>query len=147
MDRDRDGTGRARSSRPRDALGRPQPYGSVGVPRQPEGISRGPDETLAEAQRLLDAGLPFHAHEVLEDAWKSAASSEAALWQSLAQLAVGVTHARRGNPTGAVLLLRRAAAGLEPYENSSPYDVNVRQLRSWALEPQAGPMPQLRCRH
>ncbi|WP_261993079.1 DUF309 domain-containing protein, partial [Streptomyces sp. adm13(2018)] len=43
--------------------------------------------------RLLDAGMPFHAHEVFEDAWKSGPASERDLWQGLAQLAVGLTHA------------------------------------------------------
>ncbi len=70
--RDRDTAGRARNARPRDALGRPLPYGEVGEDRAPEGVVRTPAQTLAEAQRLLDAGRPFHAHEVLEDAWKSA---------------------------------------------------------------------------
>src|SRR5690242_350481 len=71
-DRDRDAAGRARNERPRDRLGRPLPRGVPGVPRQPEGVVRSPDQTLLEAQRLLDDGMPFHAHEVLEDAWKTA---------------------------------------------------------------------------
>ncbi|KJY35352.1 hypothetical protein VR46_31820, partial [Streptomyces sp. NRRL S-444] len=89
--RDRDGEGRARSARPRDGLGRPLPYGAQGVERQPEGVVRTPAETLAEAQRLLDGGMPFHAHEVFEDAWKSGPPAEAPLWRALAQLAVGLT--------------------------------------------------------
>ncbi|EST35421.1 hypothetical protein M878_06270, partial [Streptomyces roseochromogenus subsp. oscitans DS 12.976] len=60
--RDRDADGRARSARPRDGLGRPLPYGAEGVARQPEGVKRTPDETVTEAQGLLDAGKPFHAH-------------------------------------------------------------------------------------
>ncbi|MER5307486.1 DUF309 domain-containing protein [Streptomyces sp. NPDC002773] len=107
--RDRDDEGRARSARPRDGLGRPLPYGAEGVPRQPEGVVRGPAETLREAQRLLDAGMPFHAHEVFEDAWKSGPESERELWQGLAQLAVGLTHAARGNTAGGARLLRRGA--------------------------------------
>ncbi|NEB67923.1 DUF309 domain-containing protein, partial [Streptomyces fulvissimus] len=57
--RDRDTEGRARNARPRDGLGRPLPYGTPGVERQPEGVVRTPRETLREAQRLLDAGMPF----------------------------------------------------------------------------------------
>ncbi|MEU9178426.1 DUF309 domain-containing protein [Streptomyces sp. NPDC048550] len=110
--RDRDGEGRARSARPRDGLGRPLPYGEPGVERQPEGVVRTPAETLAEAQRLLDAGMPFHAHEVFEDAWKSGPPAEAALWRALAQLAVGLTHAARGNAVGGARLLRRGATAL-----------------------------------
>ena len=55
-DRDRDAEGRARNARPRDALGRPLPYGAAGEERAPEGVVRTPAETLAEAQALLDAG-------------------------------------------------------------------------------------------
>ncbi|WP_432126826.1 DUF309 domain-containing protein [Streptomyces sp. bgisy082] len=107
--RDRDEEGRARSARPRDGLGRPLPYGAEGVPRQPEGVVRDPGATLREAQRLLDAGMPFHAHEVFEDAWKSGPEAERDLWQGLAQLAVGLTHAARGNAAGGARLLRRGA--------------------------------------
>lgn len=130
--RDRDGTGRARNARPRDGLGRPLPRGAQGVPRQPEGIVRAPDETLDEAQRLLDGGMPFHAHEVLEDAWKAAHSPDRALWKGLAQLAVGATHAARGNPAGAASLLRRGARGIEGYAGQDAYGVDVTGLVTWA---------------
>ncbi|MEU7064637.1 DUF309 domain-containing protein [Streptomyces sp. NPDC046161] len=120
--RDRDDEGRARSARPRDGLGRPLPYGTPGVERQPEGVVRAPAETVAEAQRLLDGGMPFHAHEVFEDAWKSGPGAEAPLWRALAQLAVGLTHAARGNAVGGARLLRRGAdalAGLEAEEGAA----------------------------
>jgi hypothetical protein len=110
--RDRDEAGRARNARPRDALGRPLPYGTPGEPRAPEGVVRTAEETLREAQQLLDAGRPFHAHEVLEDAWKTGPDDERDLWRGLAQLAVGLTHAARGNPAGAVTLLSRGARSL-----------------------------------
>jgi hypothetical protein len=115
------------------------------VPRQPEGQVRAADETLDEAQRLLDAGRPFHAHEVFEDAWKATReAAEATLWKGLAQLAVGYTHLLRGNPVGADRLLRRSAAALAPYADAAPYDINIAQLRAWALNPQDGGMPSLR---
>jgi hypothetical protein len=123
-----------RNSRPRDRLGRPLPYGSPGVPRPPAGVSRTPDETVRDAQRLLDDGLPFHAHEVLEDAWKSAPEAERELWRGLAQLAVGVTHAARGNATGAVALLHRGAARIAPYENAAPHGLDVAGVLRWADE-------------
>ncbi|MET9672279.1 DUF309 domain-containing protein [Streptomyces sp. NPDC006482] len=135
--RDRDEEGRARSARPRDGLGRPLPYGAEGVPRQPEGVVRDPDETLREAQRLLDAGMPFHAHEVFEDAWKSGPEAERDLWQGLAQLAVGLTHAARGNAEGGARLLRRGADRLAagPGErDSGPYGIDVGGLVAWARE-------------
>lgn len=100
--------------------------------RQPEGVARTPDESLAEAQRLLDAGMPFHAHEVLEDAWKAAGEGERELWRGLAQLAVGLTHAARGNATGGAALLERGAAALVPYAGDPPYGVDVAGLTAWA---------------
>lgn len=130
--RDRDEEGKARNARPRDGLGRPLPYGAEGVGRQPEGVVRTPDETLREAQRLLDEGMPFHAHEVLEDAWKSAPEEEAALWKGLAQLAVGITHLARGNATGGVRLLLRGSGGIEPYRGSPPHGIDVAGLYDWA---------------
>ncbi|MBY8886697.1 DUF309 domain-containing protein [Streptomyces sp. PTM05] len=132
-DRDRDTEGRARNARPRDGLGRPLPYGAEGVARQPEGVRRTPDESLAQAQRLLDAGMPFHAHEVLEDAWKTAPPGERGLWRALAQFAVGLTHLARGNAKGARTLLSRAADGLVPYAGPpAPYGIDVPGLIAWA---------------
>ncbi|NIJ14270.1 hypothetical protein FHU38_004614 [Saccharomonospora amisosensis] len=131
-ERDRDEAGRARNARPRDGLGRPLPYGAEGVERQPEGVARLAGETLREGQRLLDAGMPFHAHEVFEDAWKSGPESERDLWRGLAQLAVGVTHAARGNPAGAASLLRRGADGIAHYAESPPHGIDIAGLCDWA---------------
>ncbi|MEV6652924.1 DUF309 domain-containing protein [Streptomyces sp. NPDC051219] len=154
--RDRDPEGKARNARPRDGLGRPLPYGADGVARQPEGVVRTPDETLREAQRLLDAGMPFHAHEVFEDAWKSGPEAERALWRGLAQLAVGLTHAARGNASGGATLLLRGAGGIEPYAKEHPYGIDAAGLAAWARElaehlgrlpepvPAAGSAPRLR---
>ncbi|GAB7029838.1 hypothetical protein JCM4914_12990 [Streptomyces platensis subsp. malvinus] len=130
--RDRDDEGRARNARPRDGLGRPLPYGAPGVARQPEGVTRTPAEALAEAQRLLDAGMPFHAHEVLEDAWKAAPEAERELWRGLAQLAVGLTHAARGNAVGGSALLERGAGAIAPYAAAAPYGIDVAGLLAWA---------------
>ena len=132
--RDRDDAGRARNARPRDALGRPLPYGSPGEPRAPEGVVRTPEETLGEAQRLLDAGRPFHAHEVLEDAWKSGPDDERDLWRGLAQLAVGLTHAARGNRAGAATLLGRGARSLGTARAAAGrHGVDDDGLVRWAL--------------
>jgi uncharacterized protein len=147
MDRDRDPAGRPHNARPRDGLGRPLPYGAPGVPRQPEGVARTPDQTLDEAQELLDSDRPFHAHEVFEDAWKAVRDApEAGLWKALAQLAVGRTHQLRGNAVGAERLLHRAAAALAGYADAPPHGVNVRQLVVWARQPPGRTMPALRDR-
>ncbi|MGY2066974.1 DUF309 domain-containing protein [Blastococcus sp. SYSU DS0619] len=138
-DRDRDDEGRARNARPRDALGRPLPHGAVGEGRAPEGVVRPPEVALAEAQELLDAGRPFHAHEVLEDAWKSAPEEERQLWRGLAQLAVGLTHAARGNARGAATLLDRGAGNVAGYAAAPPHGVDVAGLVAWARALAAAP--------
>lgn len=130
--RDRDSAGRPRNARPRDALGRPMPRGEPGVPGVPDDLALPPDESLTQAQRLLDAGRAFHAHEVLESAWKAAGDEERELWRGLAQLAVGVTHAQRGNAVGAVRLLRRAADRIAAYADDPPHGVDVAGLVAWA---------------
>ena len=130
--RDRDAAGRPRNARPRDGLGRPLPHGMTGVPTTPDDLVLPPREALREAQRLLDAGRPFHAHEVLEGAWKAAAEPEREFWRGMAQLAVGLTHARRGNSAGAARLLRRAADRIEDYAAAPPYGVPVAALTAWA---------------
>ncbi|MFH8607001.1 DUF309 domain-containing protein [Streptomyces sp. NPDC018029] len=135
-ERDRDEEGRARNQRPRDGLGRPLPYGTDGVPRQPEGVVRAPEESVAEAQALLDAGRPFHAHEVFEDAWKSGPETERGLWKGLAQLAVGLTHSARGNTTGGARLLLRGAGAVSEWSEQTgqdrPYGIGVAELGTWA---------------
>lgn len=113
--RDRDAAGRPRQDRPRDALGRPLPYGSTGVePVSEEALP--PSETLDRARELVREGRPFSAHEVLEARWKAGPEAERALWQGLAQVCVGLTHEARGNATGAVTLFERGAANLEDYD-------------------------------
>jgi hypothetical protein len=123
-----------RNTRPRDALGRPLPYGSAGVDGPPEGIVRSPADSLAQAYELLAAGRPFHAHEVLEDAWKSGPDAEQGLWQGLAQLAVGMTHAARGNAVGAARLVERGAANITPYAADPPHGLDVAALLRWCTD-------------
>ncbi|KUI14181.1 hypothetical protein AU193_08210 [Mycobacterium sp. GA-1285] len=130
-DRDRDEAGRPRNTRPRDALGRPLPHGSEGVARIPDDLDMPPAETLAYAQELLDNGMAFHAHEVFEAAWKNGPHTERSLWQSLAQLAVGITHVQRGNTKGALGVLRRARSGLTD-DTSTTHGVDVTGLVDYA---------------
>lgn len=137
-DRDRDAEGRAQNQRPRDAYGRPLPYGSPdGAPRIPEDAEYSPTEGLAFAQELLDQGYAFTAHEVLEAVWKSAVPEERELWQGLAQVAVGLTHVQRGNLTGATRLLRRGADRVADYvaeAGSAPYGVAVGEVVAHARQ-------------
>lgn len=129
--RDRDGAGRPRQARPRDELGRPLPYGAVGV----EPVSEDPlppRETVRRALALLDRGRPFSAHEVFEARWKDSPEAEHDLWQGLAQLCVGLTHALRGNHIGAGRLLERGDGRLERYAASGgpTYGLDLAELRA-----------------
>lgn len=105
-----------RPARGRDRAGRPVAADAPErVPTQPAGAGdrarRSAAQVLDAAQLLLDAANPFAAHEVLEEAWKSAPPPERPLWRALAQLAVALTHRQRGNARGEAALLDRAAAG------------------------------------
>jgi uncharacterized protein len=128
--RDRDEAGRARNARPRDGLGRPLERGDAGEPPLLDGVVLAPADALDAAQQLLDAGRPFHAHEVLEASWKAAPAPERDLWQGLAQLAVGLTHARRGNATGAAALLRRGAERVSQYGTADRSNADPRSTDS-----------------
>lgn len=135
MSRDRDPAGRPRQARPRDALGRPLPYGAQGV----EPVSEDPlppRETLDEARRLVHEGRPFSAHEVLEARWKAGPPAERELWQGLAQLCVGLTHAARGNHAGAARLVERGAGRLTSYlDRGGPvYGLDLPSVVAWVRE-------------
>ena len=124
MSRDRDAAGRPRNARPRDALGRPLPHGAVGVEPIPDDLDIPPGEALDLAQRLIDEGSPFRAHEVLEATWKAAPEPDRELWRGLAQIAVGLTHAQRGNANGARALLSRGADRVAAYA-TAPYGIDA----------------------
>ena len=132
VERGRDESGRPRNTRPRDALGRLLPPGSDGVPRIPDDLELSASESLEYAQDLLNRGLAFNAHEVLEAAWKNGPHRERPLWQGLAQLAVGVTHVQRGNLDGASTLLRRGIGRLGEATRPVPHRVDVVGLVGWA---------------
>jgi hypothetical protein len=129
--RDRDLAGRPRQARPRDASGRPLPYGD---PRGVAAVSEAPlppAESLTFAQRLLDTGRAFSAHEVLEAAWKAAPPQQRDLWQGLAQICVGITHAQRGNTRGSATLLARGTQRLRAYALAPPYGIDVAGILDW----------------
>ncbi len=137
--RDRDDAGRPRQQRPRDALGRPLPYGDAGVEPVPE-EALPPVETVETARALVREGRPFAAHEVLEARWKAGPDDERDLWQGLAQLCVGLTHAARGNAVGAERLLERAAGRLDAYSarGGPAYGVDLAATVACAREQVSG---------
>ena len=132
-DRDRDPGGRPRNARARDSLGRPldragtgvgagagagagDAGGGLGEDRIPDDLLLAGPDAARLADELLRAGRPFHAHEVLEASWKNGPAGERDLWQGLAQVAVGLTHAQRGNARGAVALLSRGVQRVRAYQ-------------------------------
>jgi uncharacterized protein len=134
--RDRDPAGRPRNARPRDALGRPldrDGAADAGETRVPDDLVLAGADAAALADQLLRAGRPFHAHEVLEASWKTGPAAERDLWQGLAQVAVGLTHAHRGNARGAVALIRRGTQRVRVYQGQvtsaadrdHPYGIDI----------------------
>jgi uncharacterized protein len=130
-DRDRDPAGRARNARVRDELGRPLGRAAGGhAPTDQAALP--PSAALARAQELLDAGRPFDAHEVFEAVWKDTEGPTRALWRGLAQIAVGCTHALRGNESGARALFDRGRQTLAEFASENPDGVDVDGIRAWA---------------
>jgi len=110
-------------------------YGATGVePVSEEPLP--PLEALDLARSLVKEGRPFAAHEVLEARWKAGPDEERDLWQGLAQICVGLTHAARGNRVGAVRLLERGAARLEEYDagDGSAYGLDLGAVVTCARE-------------
>ena len=133
--RDRDTAGRPRNARPRDALGRPLSRDAAGgEPPLPDEQALAPDAALDLAQQLIDSGRAFRAHEVLEASWKAAPPAERELWQGLAQVAVGLTHAQRGNAGGAAALLRRGGQRVAGYAGSAPHGIAAADVARFAAE-------------
>jgi hypothetical protein len=115
--RERDGSGRPRNARPRDALGRPLPRGETpGLAQEPD--PRGPEDALLRGVEHFNARRFFEAHETWEFGWHPAPEPERDFWQGLIQVAVGFTHVQRGNASGAVTLLNRGARRLDAYGES-----------------------------
>jgi uncharacterized protein len=82
-------------------------------------------DAINESVDYLQRGLPFHAHEVLEQRWRCAPEPERDFWRALAQAAAAVTQAARGNEVGAQRLRERAAATIAsiPPQPQVPQDL------------------------
>ena len=130
--RDRDPAGRPRNARPRDEFGRPLRRGAPGEPPLPDAPALAPEAALDLAQHLIDDGRAFRAHEVLEASWKAAPCAERDLWQGLAQVAVGLTHAQRGNARGAAALLRRGGQRVAAHAASPPHRIEAAGIAGFA---------------
>ena len=92
----------------------------------------------------MDEGRPFAAHEVLEARWKAGPDVERDLWQGLAQLCVGLTHAARGNRVGALRLVERGAGRLAAYQTTAgpTYGLDLSQVLACVRERVGSPPPE-----
>ncbi len=71
----------------------------------------------------FNQGAYFDAHETLETLWKAESGPVRNLLQGVIQLATGMHHVRGGNRKGALALVERAVAKLEPYQVCLGIDV------------------------
>lgn len=103
-----------RGERPRDRFGRPRPHGApdeMAHAEEPGDAVSTLDEAFDRAVELFDAQRFFEAHEFFEHIWKSdwIDPADKDFWKGVTQAAVGCCHVQRGNDTGALALLERAA--------------------------------------
>lgn len=107
---------RQKPERPRDLLGRPQPWGAVNQLQMADFDSLALEENHELARRYIREGRYFPAHEAWETAWKQArGTDDAELFKGLSQMGAGYVHLLRGNPHGTVTLLRRASGRIASY--------------------------------
>lgn len=109
-------------TRPRDALGRPLPVDAPEADRAPEvpsidGLTDAEIWDLAWA--CLERGLPFHAHEVCEERWRTCPAEDRQTWRALAQWGAAEVHAARGNDEGARRLAERALSTMDAARSPS----------------------------
>ena len=108
---------RQKPERPRDLLGRPQPWDAENQLQMEDFDSLSLEENHELGRRYTRERRFFPAHEAWETAWKQARDTdEAELFKGLSQMGAGYVHLFRGNAHGAATLLRRAAIRISRYE-------------------------------
>jgi uncharacterized protein len=109
-------TSRNKPERPRDRLGRPQPWGSPNALELEDFDHLTVEENHRLGREHFASGRYFPAHEAWETAWKKVRdTSDAEFFKGLSQLGAGFVHLLRGNRHGAVRLLERAASRVGRY--------------------------------
>ena len=107
---------RNKPRRPRDELGRPQPWDAENALELEDFDALTIDENHRLGREHLNAGRFFPAHEAWETAWKQARdTTDAEFFKGLSQLGAGYVHLLRGNAHGAKRLLRRASGRIRAY--------------------------------
>ena len=95
-----------------------------------------PGRSVKRGRSVVREGRTVAAKWSLEGRWKDGPGEERDLWQGLAQLCVGLTHAARGNSAGALRLLERGAVRLEEYDSGdgSTYGLDLTAVVACARE-------------
>jgi hypothetical protein len=107
---------RNKPRRPRDLLGRPQPWDAANALELEDFDSLTVEQNHHLAREHLNAGRFFPAHEAWETTWKqSRDAADAEFFKGLSQLGAGYVHLLRGNAHGAKRLLRRASGRIRTY--------------------------------
>ena len=107
---------RLKPERPRDELGRPQPWDSENRLHLEDFDALPIEENHRLGIEHFQAGRYFPAHEAWETAWKQARDTDdAEFFKGLSQLGAGYVHLLRGNRHGAITLLRRAERRIRRY--------------------------------
>jgi predicted metal-dependent hydrolase len=107
---------RNKPTRPRDHLGRPQPWEAENTLTLEDYDALPIQENHRLGREHLNAGRYFPAHEAWETAWKQARDTDdAEFFKGLSQLGAGYVHLLRGNAHGAVRLLRRGIGRIRAY--------------------------------
>jgi uncharacterized protein len=107
---------RNKPQRPRDNLGRPQPWDAENTLTLEDFDALPLEENDRLGREHLNAGRYFPAHEAWETAWKQARDTpDAEFYKGLSQLGAGYVHLMRGNAHGAQKLLRRGAGRVRRY--------------------------------
>jgi hypothetical protein len=107
---------RLKPERPRDELGRPQPWDAANRLELEDFDALSVEENHRLGIRYFSEGRYFPAHEAWETAWKQARDTpDAEFYKGLSQLGAGYVHLLRGNRHGAFTLLRRGARRIAQY--------------------------------
>jgi hypothetical protein len=111
---------RNKPERPRDTLGRPQPWDTSNQLEMPNFDALSMEENHELARTFVREGRWFPAHEAWETSWKqSKGTGDEELFKGLSQMGAGYVHLLRGNAHGAVTLLARAARRVSAYPPGS----------------------------
>jgi hypothetical protein len=107
---------RNKPERPRDHLGRPQPWDSSNALELEDFDNLSLEENHRLGREHFASARYFPAHEAWETAWKQSRDTpDAEFFKGLSQLGAGFVHLLRGNRHGAVRLLERAASRIGSY--------------------------------